>query len=77
MQTPVNPSPAVTALHSEPRQPVVRPGRITERELRHRLRYSKSTMKRPRLRGMPYMGGGRLRRFHWTTVCDSLKARKG
>jgi hypothetical protein len=49
---------------------------ITEAELRHRLRYSNSTMRGLRLRGMPYMGGGRLRRFHWSTVCDWLAERR-
>jgi hypothetical protein len=45
---------------------------ITDSELRHRLRYSKSTIQRLRARGLPCLGRGRLRRFHWPTVCDWL-----
>jgi phage terminase Nu1 subunit (DNA packaging protein) len=49
---------------------------ITDAELRHRLRYSKSTIQRLRARGLPCLGQGRLRRFHWPTVCDWLAERR-
>jgi len=45
---------------------------ITEPELRQRLRYSASTIRRLRKDGLPYVGSDRLRRYHWPTVLQWL-----
>jgi len=45
---------------------------VTEPELRRRLGYSPSTIRRLRKRGMPCVGRDRLRRYHWPTVLQWL-----
>lgn len=41
---------------------------LTDAELRRRLNYSASTIKRLRQSGMPHVGAGRLRRYSWVEV---------
>jgi hypothetical protein len=48
---------------------------LTEPELRQRLRFSKSTLRRLRQRGLPCVGAGRLRRYCLATVLKWLSER--
>ncbi len=44
-----------------------------EPELRLYLMISRDTFRRWRKRGLPHIGKGRLRRYHWTTLLEWLK----
>jgi hypothetical protein len=45
---------------------------LGEPTLRRRLRFSRSTIRRLRARGLPSIGSGRLRRYRWASVVDWL-----
>jgi hypothetical protein len=44
-----------------------------EPELRILLMISRDTFRRWRQRGLPCLGAGRLRRYHWPTLLEWLK----
>ena len=44
-----------------------------EPELRLYLMISRDTFRRWRKRGLPCLGSGRLRRYHWPTLLEWLK----
>jgi biotin operon repressor len=50
---------------------------LSEPELRDRLGYSPSTIRRLRARGLPHVGSDRLRRYHLPTVLKWLSGRLG
>ena len=45
---------------------------LSEPKLDQRLGYSRSTLVRLRQRGLPHLGTGRRRRYHWPSVLTWL-----